>query len=331
MNGSTILIADIGGTNARFALTDRDTSTSIEPYRRTKTYSASDFNQLYDAIDHYLSINEIDRLLAIVVAIAGIVEDGRVELLNSHWSADSAELQRRYRVTHVNLLNDWEAIAYSLSQLNDEQLIPLGGDWRWSGASRKNFRVGAIGPGSGLGVAGLIRDQNQLTPIVTEGGHVGFAAESAFQTEILKFLQNTSQRRVSLERLLSGPGIENLYSAISHLDAQSSSQLSAREISEAANSGDAIANKTMSLFFEILGQVAGDTVLSLGGFDGVFIAGGICQKHSKQLQSSKFRQGFEHKGRYQQLMKKIPSWLITHDNPGLLGASVFAKNNLANT
>jgi len=284
MNGSTILIADIGGTNARFALTDRDTSTSIEPYRRTKTYSASDFNQLYDAIDHYLSINEIDRLLAIVVAIAGIVEDGRVELLNSHWSADSAELQRRYRVTHVNLLNDWEAIAYSLSQLNDEQLIPLGGDWRWSGASRKNFRVGAI-----------------------------------------------SQRRVSLERLLSGPGIENLYSAISHLDAQSSSQLSAREISEAANSGDAIANKTMSLFFEILGQVAGDTVLSLGGFDGVFIAGGICQKHSKQLQSSKFRQGFEHKGRYQQLMKKIPSWLITHDNPGLLGASVFAKNNLANT
>ncbi len=323
MKNLPILIADIGGTNARFAL-----RTSEAPYyAQTQTLQAAEFEQVTDAIDAYLQSQGIKQLGAISLAVAGPIRNETVTFLNSPWSINCHNLRERYRLEKVALLNDWEAISYSLSNLTSSDLINLGRDW--TGLPDGDYTVGALGPGSGLGVSGLLRRNNRLIPSETEGGHVGFSPENRIQGEVLNYLHNKFNDRISRERLLSGPGLVNLHDALCVINDQENPGLSAAEIATAGiNQTDSICQQTFELFFEILGQVAGDIVLGLGAYDGVFVGGGICQRYPNQLADSRFRQGFENKGRHSQLMKSVPTWLITHPSPGLLGASVFS-NSLA--
>ena len=323
MTDLPILIADIGDTNARFALSVSEP----QYFTQAQTLEAAEFEHVSDAIDTYLHSHNIQQLGGIVLAVAGPILNEKVVFPNSHWSIDCADLRSRYRVQHAYLLNDWEAISYSLSSLGSTELLDIGGDWQT--LPNGDYTVGALGPGSGLGMSGLLRRNDTLIPLVTEGGHAGFSPENQLQGEILTYLHQKFDDRISRERLLSGPGLVNIHEALCSINGQDNPGLIAADIAVAGiNKTDQICEQTFDLFFEMLGQVAGDIALALGAYQGIFIGGGICQRYPTQLAESRFRKGFENKGRHSHLMTNLPTWLITHKNPGLLGASVFATQTI---
>ena len=327
LNQTPILIADIGGTNARFAL-----STQQAPFfNSAKTLQCADFDKFEEAVDAYLRTHKIKKLGGICFAVAGPIDDGRVEFTNNHWKIDSAKLSSEHQLDKIKLLNDFEAIAYSLARLtsikDSDSFESINGNWVFD--TKQDFTVGIVGPGSGLGVAGLNQKNGELFANVTEGGHAGFSPENIQQLEILRYLHQKYDDRVSCERLISGPGMVNIHEALCQIVGQENPSLSAADIANAAvNGNDSLCQQTFELFFEILGQVAGDLALTIGAFDGIFIAGGIAQRYPEQLNNSNFRTGFENKGRHRHLMEATPTWLISHKNPGLLGASVYAQEYL---
>ncbi|MGD9020427.1 MAG: glucokinase, partial [Lysobacterales bacterium] len=193
------------------------------------------------------------------------------------------------------------------------------------------FTVAVMGPGTGLGIGGLLGRKGRVYPVVGEGGHVGFAPETPAQHKVLKQLRRDFER-VSNERLLCGPGLENIYRAMRRIAGKGETNVSAAEIfSRVLANDDAIASDAVQLFFEGLGQVAGDLVLTLGAYDGVFLAGGILKRYPDLLKASDFRAGFEAKGRHRGIMEKVPLSLVLHPQPGLMGAALCARRAVRNT
>ena len=335
MHTDSILIADIVGTNARFALakpselSEDINHTNSTPYEHALTLQCADFDSISDAINNYLNHEQVSSLKAICFAVAGPVKNQTVQFTNNRWSISAQQLQLEFNAQQSTLLNDFEAIAYSLAQLGESDLHPLG-DKGTNTINTNHQPKAVVGPGSGLGIAGLIHDQNRLIPVASEGGHAGFSPDNPIQTEICHYLQGKFGR-VSNERLLSGPGLVNIYEAICAIKGIENNGLHASDISQSgANKSDPICVEALELFFHILGQVAGDTALMMKATGGVFIAGGIAQRFPELLSNSQFRSGFENKGRYQELMLDIPTWLVMHKNPGLVGASVFAQQLVDN-
>ncbi len=319
-NDQTLLVADIGGTNARFALAAEDG----EPIALQHTLQCTEYPTVNSAIDAYLAQIGRTRVDAICFAAAGPVIHGSVKFTNNSWILNGDELRSRFNTSDVYLLNDWEAIAYSLPALGKEDRLGIGGDWSIPHSDELTFA--AIGPGTGLGVTGVSVHSGQPYAIVSEGGHTSFAPKTILQLDLLKILLDRFGR-VSNERVLSGPGLVNIYQALCQIEGVQSQELSASQIGESArDKSDAIAVKTFELFFEILGQVAGDFVLTLGGYDGLFIGGGVTQRYRDLLLNSRFRSGFTNKGRYKEILENTPSWLILHENPGLLGASAYIQS-----
>ena len=319
MTDNPLLIADIGGTNARFALASEQ-----EPYfEYAQTLQTEDYQTIERAIDVYLETHNIKSLDGICFAVAGPIKEQSVRFTNNHWFINVADLRERYATDRVQLLNDFESIAYSLAQLSEDDLSHIGENGTLN--AEKDFTIGVLGPGSGLGVAGLCQRGSLLHPLATEGGHVGFSPDNALQELIMQCLHR-KYKRVSNERILSGPGLVNIHEALCEINDQQNPGYSPADIAVAAREkSDPLCMQSMELFFEILGQVAGDTALALGANDGIYIGGGIAQRYPTQLAKSKFRAAFERKGRYRSLMEGIPTWLITHKNPGLLGSSVYAR------
>ncbi len=317
------LIGDIGGTNARFALADADTG-----YEHEHTLSCADFDSSTTAMQHYLEMIGAPEPDVICLAAAGPIVDETVTFTNNHWVIEANELRKTFDIESVVLMNDFEAIAWSIPALTKEDCItiglpepkPLDGD---------DFSVSITGPGTGLGAVGLRKHDGMLVPIPGEASHGGFAPETKVQIEILRTLRERFDR-VSTERLVSGPGIENLYWALCLIHGEHKLALEAPEIFAAASDGsDPRAAEAVQVFFEVLGQFAGDMALALNAQDGVFIAGGIAKRYPTMLETSRFRSGFESKGRYRPLMERIPTQLIMHDHPGLLGASYCALQRIA--
>ncbi len=317
MAQSSLLIGDIGGTNARFALADprKPGFTSAE------TLKCADYPAADDAIHAFLERVGAPQPATICLAAAGPIVDDRVRFTNNPWSIAASDLRNAFGIDRVRLLNDFESIAYSVPFLDGDDLKPIGLPAPVS-LDKDDFMVGVIGPGTGLGSVGLKRFRGQYIPLPSEASHSGFAPETGVQIEILGILRERYER-VSSERVVSGQGIENLYWALGRLHGDKRSPLTAAEIFAAAES-DERAGEAVELFFEILGQVAGDLALTLGSEDGIFIAGGIAQRYPDKLANSGFRAGFEHKGRHRSIMERIPTRLITHPQPGLLGAAYCA-------
>jgi glucokinase len=224
-------------------------------------------------------------------------------------------------------MNDFEANAWCIPMLGEGDMESIG--VAQGGIKGKaDFSVGVLGPGTGLGIAGLISRNGVCLPMTGEGGHMGFAPETGLQIDVLRLMRERFDR-VSQERLLSGQGLENLYDCLLRLHGREGRSPGAAQIfSGALDGSDVIAAETVQLFYEILGQVSGNLVLSLGAWDGLYIAGGIVKRYPDVLKSSMFRSGFENKGRYRSLMEKVPTYLITHDEPGLLGAGHVARQLL---
>lgn len=314
------LVGDIGGTNARFALA----SAEAPGYRHERVFSCADFPSLEDSIRCFVEQADITMPKVMCLAVAGPVTDGRVQLTNNRWQIDERHLAAAFSLEAVSLLNDFAAIALSIPALRSEDLLRIGPASLDLGSPGRRC-VGVIGPGTGLGGAGLVMSGPEKALLVTEAGHVGFAPNSPLQVELHRVLSRRFGR-VSNERLVSGPGLENLYEALREIDGLGRSHLRAGEIFQAASTAaDELALRAVDLFFEIFGQVAGDFALGLGAFDGVCLAGGVIQRHARLLQQSRFRQAFEDKSRLRPRLERTATVLVTHPQPGLLGASELAR------
>ena len=316
VESNTLLIGDIGGTNARFALVDR----GVPGYRDEQVLRCESFASAEAAISHYLeSVNAVSPGV-ICLAAAGPVLDGAVDMTNNHWHLRETSLQHSFQVEEARLLNDFEAIAHSLPSLQGDDADVIG--LAPAADFNRDFTLGVVGPGTGLGAAGLIQRGGRTTALINEAGHVGFAPENALQRAVWEILRHRFGR-VSDERLVSGQGVENIFAALAEIHDQAVNTLSAAEIF-AHVADNQLAAESVNLFFEILGQIAGNFALSLGAYEGIYIAGGIVRRYPELLANSGFRASFENKGRHRHLMERIPTLLIRHSHPGLLGASVVA-------
>ena len=314
-----LLIGDIGGTNARFALADSDGPGFLD----ARTLKCDEFESADAAIKQYLESVGAGCPRVICLAAAGPIIDGRVRFTNNHWEIAADELAAEFSIDGVQLLNDFEAIAYSVPFLNEDDCMPVGLPEPVP-LDAEHYMVGIIGPGTGLGAVGLQKYGTALLPIAGEAGHVGFAPETQVQIDILSALREQFDR-VSSERLVSGPGLENIYRALMRIHGEKRAHLSPAGIFTAAiENTDPLAAEAVQMFFEVFGQVAGDLALTLGAEDGIFIAGGISKRYPDLLKNSGFRSGFENKGRHRSLMERIPTQLILHDQPGLLGTAYCA-------
>jgi glucokinase len=318
-----LLIGDIGGTNARFALVDPKRPV----FHSEVTLHCRDFESAELAIRHYLARVKAPDPAVICLAVAGPIVDERVRFTNNDWRIDAQDLRKEFAAPAVGLCNDFEAIAYSVPFLQESDCLPVGLPAPGP-LPASDFTVGVIGPGTGLGAAGLYKRGDRVFPVVGEAGHVGFAPETQVQLDVFVALRERFDR-VSDERLVSGPGLENIYWALSRIHGDKSASLSAAEICAIAAEGNSgRAAEALQLFFEILGQVAGNLALSLGATDRIYIAGGIARRYPDLLIGSRFRGGFEAKGRHRSLMERIPTQLIVYPEPGLLGAAYHAKQLL---
>jgi glucokinase len=314
MDDNITLLADIGATNARFAL-----SVNHSCPDHLQVLQCADYPTPEDAINDYLEARNIINLDHVCLAIAGPVINDVVNVTNNHWVLDANKLKARYKLKKILFLNDFEAIAYSIPQLTKEQFLSLS--QRQAMVNQNDhFNYLVLGAGSGLGVASLIKREETIFAIVSEGGHANFSPVTEVQIAIFNILRN-KHHQISNEMLLSGPGIINIYQSLCEVEGVKQNYTSAQQICEAANkSEDYICTKSLDVFFEILGQVAADLTLTFRSFDGVYIAGGIIQRYSGLITNSRFNECFENKSQHIQLLQNTPRFLITETHPGLMGA-----------
>jgi glucokinase len=317
---NAILIGDIGGTNARFAVIGE----SSRDLHFAQTYPCADFPNLIDAIQHYLEQNDLPAPESMFLAVAGPVANGKVSLTNNHWSISTNELRKAFGCERIQLINDFEALAYSIPEISKVDLLPIGPS-QSDLPQDTDYTVAVLGPGTGLGAVGLCKRDGNFVTVVGEASHGGFSPETQEQSELLSVMRDRFER-VSIERLLSGPGLENIYWGLARIRGEKIDLLSTADIFQAAIQGnDLLAQHSIDLFYEILGQFAGDLALTLGAKNGIYIAGGIIQRYPHQLSNSQFRRGFESKGRHRALMEQITTQLIMHQQAGLLGVSSYAQ------
>ena len=312
MSLGTALVADIGGTNARFAIADLDGM--VVP--NFDTLSCARFRSLPEAAAAYLR-NVGAKPRAAAFAVAGPVTGERATITNLRWTMTTQELREATGAETVLLVNDFEAMALSVPQLGGGDLRQIGG-----GSPVERATKAVVGPGTGLGVGGIVWSSSRWMPIPGEGGHASFACETAEEFTILEFLRGGLDH-FSNERVLSGPGIINLYAAFAAYRGVKSPVLEASEVTRRALfKEDPIAVEALDFFVKALGRVAGDTALTLGSQGGVYLGGGIPPKIQDALASPIFRSAFEQKGRLTPFLKPIPVYVILARDAGLRGTAV---------
>ncbi len=306
------LVGDVGGTNARLALIDAEGRV-----RNLQIYSAADYATLGDIIADYLDQTVgRKRPPRAVIAVAGPVLDGEIEFTNLDWQVSEGELLAQFEFEAVRLINDFAAQALACPLLTGDSLRPLGPKLR--GGSDCPMLV--LGAGTGFGVAGLARSERGDMAVSTEGGHAAFAPSDDVEVEVWSRFR-ARHGRVSIERILSGRGLFELYGVLASLNQVEPVLADEKAVYDAATKGDALANETLDRFCGILGSVAGDLALSFGARGGVFVSGGIAPRMADRLASGTFRARFEDKGRLTPYLEQIPTSLVLHPYPALIGAA----------
>ncbi len=301
------LIADVGGTNTRCALIDDEGRPT-----RIQVFENAGHRTLSAALTAYLE-GENARPSAAAIAVAAPVTGDEVRMTNRNWHFSVATLAGELQLDRLEVINDFTAVALSLPHLTEADLVTVGG-----GAPRPAAAMAAIGPGTGLGVSGLVPGPGGWAPICGEGGHTTLAAGTEREAEVIDALRDR-YGHCSAERIISGPGLVTLYNTLRNLADYPADNIRPRDVSARAKAGDPIARETMTMFFALLGSVAGNLALVLGALGGVFIAGGIAPTLIELLQESDFRQRFEDKGRYANYLAAIPTSVVMHKTPALLG------------
>ena len=307
------LVADIGGTNARFAILGKTGAPT-----RLRVLACQDYRSLADAVEAYLgTINMTARPARAAIAVASPVTGDRITLTNrKSWSFSTRALQRRLGLRDLTIVNDFIAIAMAVPALKPTELLRIG-----PGKAVKGAPVAVLGPGTGLGISLLVPDGKRWIPVATEGGHVTLPAADEDDEAVIAPLR-ARFGHVSAERVLSGPGLVNLYDSIATAARKPAGPLTPAEITDRALTGtDKLASATLDRFCALLGTVAGDLALTAGALGGVYIAGGIVPRFGRYLAKSPFRRRFAAKGRFKSYLSNIPVHVVTADQPALRGLS----------
>ncbi|HET8882412.1 MAG TPA: glucokinase [Solimonas sp.] len=313
------LVADIGGTNARFALAEADAS-GRPRLRAVRELRAAAYPTLAAAARDYLAQSGQHAVRRGVFAVASPVTGDDIKITNNPWAFSIRALQTELDLDSLQLINDFAAVAHAVPHLSREDVVAIGGDGEALASERRDGHYVVLGPGTGLGVGGLMLRHGEPLVIETEGGHVGFTPATPYELRLLEALWR-DYPRVSAERLLSGQGLLNLYRAVCAVEGEAPELTTPEQISmQAAAMPDGLCARCVALFCELLGGFAGDAVLMHGAWDGVYLAGGITQKLLTWLQRGALRSRFEAKGRFEPLLKRVAVLAITHPQAGLLGA-----------
>jgi glucokinase len=313
---ATGLIADIGATNTRFAL--------VEPgggMTRARAFASDDFACLREAIEAYLAAEAPpEKPAKAVLAVAAPVIGDKVTLTNHPWSFSVETLRAHFGFAQLRVINDFTANAHALPQLSAADRRQVGG-----GAAVARAPMGVIGPGSGLGVSTLVPNDGADISLQGEGGHVTMAAADEGEAAVLDLMRKRFDH-VSAERVLSGPGLIHLYNALCELSGERAAPLTPAQITDPGIEAEhPRARDATAMFCAMLGTVAGDLALTVGARGGIYIAGGIVPKLGPSFAQSGFRARFEAKGRFQGFMAAVPTYVITHPEPALLGAAKLVQ------
>ena len=320
---SPTLLVDLGGTNVRFAIADtsRDHPLLVDSIRR---YRVAEHDSLVATAKQYLADTGIEVKRAIIAAAGRIVDGETVKVTNNPWVISAREVAAALQLEHVHLVNDFAAQSMAATLLQGDDLVDVGAAARPVIGAEDEQTFVIVGPGTGLGVGGLLVRQGHCSVLPTEGGHAGFAAHTPEDIAILDYL-NHKYGRVSNERLICGQGLVNLYDAICHMVGATAADLKPEDITARAKDNSCpLCTRTVDTFVGIFGSVAGDLVLTLGAWDGVYLTGGLVPILLPWLERGRFRERFEAKGRFSDIMQKVPTQAVIHPEPGLLGAAALA-------
>ena len=306
------LIADIGGTNARFAV--------LEGVQQTPLFVdnlvCEEYDSLTEAIRAYLdsasiSLSDINKA---AIAVATPVTDDYLKLTNNLWSFSIDETRSELNLDSLKVINDFTAISLAIPCLSSNQYHKIG-----DGEVLENTVKAVIGPGTGLGVSAVIPRAKNWFPLESEGGHVSYGPLTKREAEIINIVSQ-SKDHISAEVFVSGAGLCLLYQTIAQLENAEIQFTKAKDISQhAINNNCPIAKEALSIFCEILGTVAGNLALTLGAHGGVYIGGGIVPKILDFFEASNFRHRFDNHGRFTDYLKDIPVFVITTDYPAFIG------------
>ena len=313
------LLADVGGTHTRCALAG--SIADVHDISVMDNDSAESLEQLLtDYLHQVRSSAEPAQVDAAAIGVAAPIVGDTVTMLNRNWRFSTDQLRQALQLDTLRVINDFTAQALALPHLNPgEDLQKIGG-----GEGAPGEALAVLGPGTGLGVSGLIPFEDGWAPIAGEGGHVTLAATNDLEAALVDAMRQRFNH-CSAERLLCGPGLALLHEAMTGLHGEAE-VLQSREVSARAAAGDEAAQRTLNQFFSWLGAVAGDLALTLGARGGVYITGGIAPALADQLMASDFRARFESKGRYRQWLADIPAWLITARTPALTGLAALLRD-----
>jgi glucokinase len=311
---TTWLVGDIGATNARFGLM----STERE-LLQTQTCAVEEYPAIEDALAAYLGARgDLSMPRQAAIAIASAITGDRVAMTNHPWSFSISALQARFAFERLEVVNDFTAAALALPYFGPDDRMAVGGGVPVDGAPK-----GVLGPGSGLGVSGLIRCGTDWVALTGEGGHATLAPASDRESAAIDSMRRHFDH-VSAERVLSGPGLVNLYNTLAGIDAVPSLGYTAAQITDhAMHATDRLCVETVAMFCAMLGTMAGNLALTLGARGGVYIAGGIVPRLGGLFADSPFRERFEAKGRFKDYMAAIPTYVVTHRLPAFLGCAAL--------
>ncbi len=313
----TLLVGDVGGTNARFAIAHMIDGRPVLEHH--ESFPASEHPTFLGGVKAFIDGCEV-KPTGGVIAVAGPVTDGAIDLTNSPWQVSEAELAT-LGLNPVRLINDFEALAWGAPVVPADQLASLGGP----DEGEEHTAIAVLGPGTGFGVSALARDihGNEIA-MPSEGGHACFAPGDPIEDEILRILRRRYDR-VSIERLICGPGLLNMHRALAEIDGRETHIDDPAQITtEAMENPNSACGATLARFCAVLGAVAGDIALTTGARGGIYIAGGIAPRILPFLKASPFRERFERKGRFADYMAAIPTKVILHKHAALLGAARVA-------
>jgi len=303
-------MADIGATSSRCALVN-DKGQEVAP----EIFENADFTGLAGVLRVYLEHRRAsDQPSRAALAIAAPITGDDVHMTNIGWRFSQDALRRELKLKRLQVVNDFAAIAWALPLLTPADVVQIGGGESVSRATRA-----ALGPGSGLGVSALVPSGDGWAAIVGEGGHVTMPAATREEQDVIAALRERFDGHCSAERVLSGPGLVNLYVALAEFAGRGRPTVTPEDVTNLAKQGEPLARKTLAMFFAMLGTVTGDLAMTTGARGGAYIAGGIVPRLVEQLGKSEFRQRFEAKGRYNQYLSAIPTFVITAPLPAFRG------------
>lgn len=304
------LMADIGATNTRCALLD-DSGQELAP----EVFENADFTGVEGVLRIYLDHRRAsDRPSRAALAVAAPIVGDEVQMVNIGWHFSQNELKQALSLKRLQVVNDFAAVAWGLPQLTAADVVQIGG-----GESAPRTTLAALGPGSGLGVSALVPASDGWAVMTGEGGHVSMPATTREEQDVIAALRDRFDGHCSAERVLSGPGLVNLYVTLAEMAGRGQPTVNPEDVTNLARQGEPLARKTLAMFFAMLGTVAANVAVLTGARGGVYIAGGILPRLVEPLRKSEFRARFEAKGRYRPYLAAIPTHVITASLPAFRG------------